>query len=134
MWLWEAELRQLGFRRRSERYWQCERRHGLPGRAHLSIWPWSEQDIPGPGKQPLRFLIEVTEFHVTFLSAVDHLHFYYHERGVNEWQPGGHTSRAQMRRLREDPLALRALADGIAGRLIEGWGGQLLARRGRLCR
>ena len=28
MWLWDGELRRLGFRRKSERYWQCERRFG----------------------------------------------------------------------------------------------------------
>ncbi len=134
MWLWQAELHHLGFRRRSEHYWQCERRHGLPPSAHLSIWPWSEQGIPGPGKGKLRYLVEVTEFHVTFLSAVDHLHFYFHERDANEWKPGGHTSSAELRRLGENPRALRALADVIAQRLIESWGGRLLARRGRRCR
>jgi hypothetical protein len=30
MWILECELHAIGFRRRSDDYWQCERRFGLP--------------------------------------------------------------------------------------------------------
>ena len=46
MWLWDIELRALGFRRKSERYWQCLRRFELPDAAYLSLFSWSEQFIP----------------------------------------------------------------------------------------
>ena len=46
MWLWESELRELGFRRRSERYWRCDQRFNLSGIGHLSVFSWSEQTIP----------------------------------------------------------------------------------------
>ncbi len=106
MWLWEAELRERGFRRKSDRYWQCERRFGLPGSAHLSVFSWSEQTIPPGRGGGRRFLVELTEFHVTFRIALEHIHFYYHERGDNEWQPCGHTSATELRRLGCEPAAL----------------------------
>jgi hypothetical protein len=128
MWLWDTQLRELGFKRPSERYWHCERRYDLPGWAHLSIYSWSEQAIPQKGKKRFRYLVEVTEFHVTFLTARDNLHFYYHERQPGEWEPGGHTSCAELLRLDEDPVALRTRADRIAAALVTAWQGALLAR------
>jgi hypothetical protein len=70
MWLWESELRALGFRRRAERCWQCERRFGLPAWGHLSLFPWGEQTLPGG-----RLLIELDTFHVTFAVEGEHVHF-----------------------------------------------------------
>jgi hypothetical protein len=128
MWLWDLQLHELGFRRRSERYWQCERRYGLPESGHLSVFSWSEQSLPLRGRRS-RFLVELTEFHVTFLTAVDNLHFYYHERQPNEWEPGGHTSVREILRLRCDPRELRADADAVAGALAEALAGSLLPRR-----
>jgi hypothetical protein len=64
MWLWESELRELGFKRKSERYWRCERRFDLPDHAHLSVFSWGEQSIPAGRSGPARFLVELTEFHV----------------------------------------------------------------------
>src|SRR5947209_8475616 len=127
MWLWESELRERGFRRKSERYWQCRRRFGLDDAAHLSIFSWSEQTLAGAGGRP-RYLVELTEFHLTFVRAGDHLHFYYHEHGENAWHPGGHTSRAEITRLGLDLAALRALADAIAAAFVESLGGVLAGR------
>ena len=74
MWLWDVDLQRLGFRRRSERYWQCERRFGLGAADHLSVFSWSEQAIPGR-RGPARYLVELTEFHVTLTRGGEHLHF-----------------------------------------------------------
>src|SRR5262249_15427319 len=124
MWLWESQLHELGFRRKANRYWRCERRYGLPEEAHLSLFSWGEQAIPagGPGRRP-RFLVELTEFHVTFELGGEHLHFYYHERAENEWEPGGNTSHAELRRLGLAPAALRQQADVIAAAFINALGG-----------
>src|SRR5262245_42315465 len=43
MWLWECELRRLGLRRQSPRYWQCERRYGMPGNAYLSVFSRAQE-------------------------------------------------------------------------------------------
>ncbi len=107
MWLWAVELHELGFRRRSDRYWQCERRFGLPEQAHLSIFA-SEQRIPA-GKGRKRCLVELAAFHVTFEIDRDNVHFYYHERLDNEWEAGGHTSAGEMARLGQE-LARRFAA------------------------
>jgi hypothetical protein len=131
MWLWDIDLHALGFRRKSERYWRCERRHGLRADAHLSVFSWSEQAIPGRRRGPSRYLVELTEFHVTFHVRLDRVHFYYHELGNNEWQPYGHTSGRELRRLGCDRRALRAEADGVAGLLVAALGGVLLPRRRR---
>lgn len=128
MWLWDQQLHELGFRRRSDRYWQCERRFGLPVWGHLSLFSWSEQAIP-LGRQRWRFLVEVTEFHVTFLTPLDNLHFYYHERQPDEWTPGGHTSSGEIARLDLDPLELRARADAIATDVVAALGATLRPRR-----
>jgi hypothetical protein len=123
MWLWEAEFRRLGFRRRSERYWRCDRRYGLGADGHLSVFSWGE--LAGPGGL---LLAELTEFHVTFRLGLDHIHFYYHEYRDNEWHPGGRTSGREIRRLGEDPRALRRRADAVAAALAEALGGLLRPR------
>jgi hypothetical protein len=128
MWLWASELYELGFRRRSERYWQCERRFGLPNGAHLSLFSWGEQALPGASRRP-RFLVELTEFHVTFVLRHEHVHFYYHEHLENEWRSGGHTSAAELRRLGADVRALRARADAVAAALVTAVGGAFQPRR-----
>jgi hypothetical protein len=126
MWRWDDDLRQLGFRRCGDRYWQCQRRHGLDGHDHLSVFSWSEQALPGG-----RFLVELTEFHVTFHRSGEHLHFYYHELLENHWQPVGYTSHNEIRRLRLDPSELRRLADAVAGQFVAALGGVLLGREGQ---
>ena len=129
MWLWDTDLRRLGFRRKSERYWQCERRFGLSATDHVSLFSWSEQVIPGQAGAA-RFLVEMTEFHVTLLRGLENLHFYYHEHHDNEWRPAGHTSRAEIRRLGLDPIVLRAEADSVAEELVRALGGTWRPREG----
>src|SRR5262249_33681230 len=130
MWLWESELHELGFRRKGERYWRCERWFGLPDDAHLSIFSWSEQSLPGPCSRRPRFLVELTEFHVTFLLGWEHVHFYYHERLDNEWEPGGHTSTVEVLRLGQEPAELRAAADAVAAAFAAALGGAYHSRDG----
>jgi hypothetical protein len=125
MWKWDSEMRQLGFRRRGERFWLCERRHGLTAPDHISVFCWSERALPAGA-----FLVEMTEFHVTFYRGGEQLHFYYHEVLDNHWQPGGHTSRGEIQRLGLDTEELRAAADVVAEALAEALGGLLLPRRG----
>jgi hypothetical protein len=129
MWLWASELNDLGFRHKSERYWRCERRFGLPAAAHLSLFSWGEQVLPA-GAGEVRLMVELTEFHVTFVLRHDHVHFYYHERLENDWEPGGHTSAAELCRLGAGVRALRARADVIAAALIEALGGTFCPRGG----
>jgi len=123
MWLWESELRALGFRRRAERYWQCERRFGLPAWGHLSVFPWGEQSLAGG-----RLLVELDTFHVTFAVGGEHVHFYFHERAGSEWDPGGHTSAAEVLRLGRDVWELRAQADAVAALLVAALSGALHPR------
>jgi hypothetical protein len=123
MWLWEIDLRRLGFRRKAERYWQCRQRFGLAGDDHISIYSWSEQQLPGP-----RFLVELTEFHVTFAIGNQRVHFYYHEAGDHIWEPGGHTSANEIRLLDWEPNDLRKEADAVAQQLILELGGTLAER------
>jgi hypothetical protein len=128
MWLWASELSGFGFRRKSERYWQCERRFGLPPSAHLSLFSWGEQSVSDESGRP-RFLVGLTEFHVTFVLRHEHVHFYYHERLENDWKPGGHTSAGHLRRLGADPAALRARADAVAAAVVEALGGTFFPRK-----
>lgn len=128
MWLWECELWALGFRRKSERYWQCERGHELPAAAHLSLFSWSEQRLPPEAGGSVRWLVELTEFHVTFQIGLEHVHFYYHEQGDNDWQPAGHTSSREIARLGESLHDWRRRADAIAAALAAALGGVLLPR------
>ena len=123
MWLWDSDLTCLSFRRRGDRYWRCERRHGLAGHDHLSVFSWSEQRLPGG-----RYLVELTEFHVTFYRGGEHLHFYYHETLDNRWLPAGNTSGNEVRPLGLDPRELRQVADAVAGALVAALGGELLPR------
>jgi hypothetical protein len=130
MWLWASQLHGLGFRRRSERYWRCERHHGLPAGAHLSVFSWGEQALPSAA-ETIRYLVELTEFHVTFVLRHEHVHFYYHERLENDWEPGGRTSSRELRRLGADVRALRARADAVAVALVAALGGTFRSRNGR---
>jgi hypothetical protein len=123
MWRWESELREAGFRRKGERYWQCDRRFGLPDCAYISLFCWSEQRMAGN-----RLLVELDTFHVTFILGGEHLHFYYHEQRDNEWEPAGHTSVTEINRLGLDACALRGEADGIAGELVRELAGLLHSR------
>jgi hypothetical protein len=111
MWLWENELRQAGFRRRSEHYWRCERGFDLPPGAYVSIFPGG-QLVP-PGARGRHTLVEVNAFHVTFPIGLDNLHFYYHEAGEGVCEPGGHTSAAEIRRYGIEPRHLREQADRV---------------------
>jgi hypothetical protein len=124
MWLWEVQLYDLGFRRRSERYWSCARRFGLPDAAHVSIFSWSEQTIPDG-----RFLVELTEFHITYEIGLDNVHFYFHERADNIWRPGGHTWFPHIKRLGVNPIKLRKKARRSAGELIAALNGVMCGRR-----
>jgi hypothetical protein len=123
MWIWQGVLHELGFRRRSERYWQCERGHGLGATEHLSLFPWSECGPEGGAR-----LIELNTFHVTFVLEGEHLHFYYHEGHDNDWEPGGHTSSREIRRIGHNPRALRRRADAVASALVAALGGEMLPR------
>jgi hypothetical protein len=129
MWLWECELRQLGLRRLSERYWQCERRYSLPHGAYLSVFPHAQERQTTDGTKG-RERIDMCAFHVTFRLGVDRVHFYFHEVGEGIWEPGGHTSAAEIRRYRREPTELRAVADQIASEFLSALGMELLSRDG----
>lgn len=83
MWLWSCELRQIGFRRRSRRYWQCERRFGLTGNSYISIF------IHTVHSQNDRECLEISAFHVTFQVGIERVHFYYHEMANTHGSPAG---------------------------------------------
>jgi len=123
VWIWDEHLQRLGFRRRSDRYWQCQQRYGLSPIDHMSIFSWSEQRIARS-----RFHVELTEFHVTLARKGEFLHWYYHEHELNAWQPGGHTSVAELERLGLDVTRLRGEADEIAAEFIAALDGVLLTR------
>ena len=127
MWLWNSELRQLGFRRLSERYWQCERRYGLPANAYLSLFSHARerQFTAGAGE---RERVDACAFHVTFCLGVDRVHFYFHECDEGVWEPGGHTSAAEIRRYRQEPVELREVADRIAAEVVSALGMKLTPR------
>jgi hypothetical protein len=125
MWLWACELRRLGFRRLSERYWQCERRYGLPDGAYLSAFAHAREREPSGRER-----VDVCAFHVTFCLGVDRVHFYYHEATDAAWEPGGHTSAAEIRRYAVEPAEPRRTADAVAARLVSALGSELLPRDG----
>jgi hypothetical protein len=127
VWLWAIELHELGFRRKSDRYWQCERRYGLPAEAHLSVFAWGEHGVAADAGAAPR-LVEVSTFHVTFEIGRENIHFYYHELSDNEWEPAGHTSAAEIARLGRAARELRRAADEIAAALVAALGGTLHPR------
>ncbi len=127
MWLWECELRQLGLRRLSARYWQCERRHGLPDGAYLSVFSHAQERQAARGAVG-RERADVCAFHVTFCLGVDRVHFYYHELAEGVWEPGGHTSATEIRRYRRDPAESRATADQVASEFLSALGMKLTSR------
>lgn len=112
MWIWDFQLRQLGFRQKNNRYWRCERGFGLSEGDHLSLFLWTRETYAPTSA------FELTEFHVTILTDRDHLHFYYHEIQENHWEPGGHTSAIQIQGLGFDPDELISEADTIAQQLV----------------
>jgi hypothetical protein len=127
MWLWECELRQLGLRRLSAGYWQCERRYGLRRGAYLSVFSHAgERQAPAGGAGRER--LDICAFHVTFCLGVDRVHFYFHEAADGVWEPGGHTSGPEIRRYRREPAELRAAADGVAAAFLQALGMRLMPR------
>jgi hypothetical protein len=127
MWLWECELRRLGLRRLSPRYWQCERRYGLPAEAYLSLFSHAEERQTSTSRAG-RERLDICAFHVTFCLGVDRVHFYFHEVAEGVWEPGGHTSAAEIRRYRREPAELRVIADGVAGKFLAALGVELRPR------
>lgn len=123
MWLWEWQLRHHGLRRRSEGYWQADRRYGLPADAYLSVFAHAHERPPAGGER-----VDVCAFHVTFYLAPDRVHFYYHEVADGVWEPGGHTSAAEIRRYRVEPAALREMADRVAAAFLAAFGLPLVGR------
>jgi hypothetical protein len=123
MWLWECEFRELGLRWRGDRFRVCERRYGLTGHDHITVFSWGEQrHLDG------RVQAELTEFHVTFYRAGHALHFYYHEIDHNRWRHGGHTSRRELARLGLCARSLRRVADAAAREFIRALGGEWTGR------
>jgi len=116
MWLWEPQLKRLGFRRCSSRYWQCGRGYGLPADAYLSAFLHT-----AAGNGPRAY--EFTGFHVTFCRNGHRLHFYFHEAAEFVWTTGGHTSRAELAALDLDSATLRDDAIRIAREFINQAGG-----------
>ena len=123
MWIWEFQLRELGFRRKNDVYWICERGCGLADGDHLSLFLWTRE---AQDSSPSAF--ELTEFHVTFLIGSQNVHFYYHEIGDNLWEPGGHTSGMELEGLGCDPPGLIAEADEIARLFVKTLDGRWLDR------
>jgi hypothetical protein len=127
MWLWACELNQLGLRRLSASYWQCERRYSLPDGAYLSVFSHAGEKQHTTGAAG-RERLDVAAFHVTFCLGMDRVHFYFHEVAEGVWEPGGHTSALEIRRYRREPAELRAVADRVAGEFLSALGMQLLLR------
>ncbi|MEK6239063.1 MAG: hypothetical protein N2C14_30475, partial [Planctomycetales bacterium] len=128
VWLHEHELRMLGFRRKSDRYWRCDARHGLQGDDHLSLHLWEREQVVVGRRRRGAFRFEMAEFHVTLAVPHHNLHFYFHEVKPNEWEPGGHTSSAEIELTSLNPAALREDADRIADKFIQALGGVRLPR------
>jgi hypothetical protein len=119
MWIWECELHRIGFRRRSEAYWQCEQRFGLPANTYVSVFVSDKCEHRGVGSRSRRRIHDVCTFHVTFRLDVDRVHFYYHEWADGVWEPAGHTSSVEILRHEVDPRLLREEADAIAARIAQ---------------
>jgi hypothetical protein len=123
MQLWEWQLHQLGMRRLSTRYWQCDRRYSLPDSAYLSIFG-DRCDVVDDRRERVDF----AAFHVTFCLGVDRIHFYFHEFDESRWEPGGYTSAAEIRRYAREPAELRVIADRTAGEFLAALGMVLMPR------
>jgi hypothetical protein len=126
MWIWDFQLRQLGFRQKNDLYWRCERGFGLSEGDHLSVFLWTQEDHQEVAGSKRAF--ELTEFHVTFLIDRDHIHFYYHEIQDNRWKPGGHTSSIQLKGMGLDPQSLIQEADTVAQELVQMLKGRWMSR------
>lgn len=120
MWLWICELKQLGFKQKSNRYFQCTKGYGLENNGHISMFLWTRN---GKGKNATCF--EVNEFHITLKGGGHNLHFYYHERSENVWQQGGHTSTNEIELLGFCAEALREQADSIAKEFVAKLNGKM---------
>jgi len=112
--LWTNDLKRLGFRHRTDRYWRCDRGYGLDASTHVSLFLWTTH----AQLTARTACYEVAEFHVTFEVPGHNLHFYYHEARASEWVAAGHTSTAEVSRLGFDVTELRRIADAIAQRLV----------------
>lgn len=128
MWLWEGELHAVGFRRRSRWYWQAQQRFGVPPNAYVSLFAGAQYRVAAAGKRSGLQRVEASTFHVTFRLGVDNIHFYYHEVGTGEWEPGGRTSGEEIRRYGLEPAELRDQADAVACRVVAAFGGVLWPR------
>ena len=125
--IWTDELRQLGFRQKSDRYWHCAGGYGLDDQSHLSVFLWTcharlSQQVA---------CFQICEFHVTFERAGHNLHFYYHELRDNEWTAGGHTSTREITTLGLETGILLTAADEIANQFVGAINGILLSNRAR---
>lgn len=128
MWIWEGELERHGFRRRSRRYWQCERGFRLPAGAYISVYVTDKDTAPGRRRRGGHRVVEAAAFHVTFLLDVDNVHFYYHEQAEGVWEPGGHTSAAEIARHGFETSRLREIADTSAREFARALNVHLLPR------
>ena len=99
----------------------------LPNGAYLSVFSHAEekQSTTDTGG---RERVDVAAFHVTFYLGVDRVHFYFHEVADGVWEPGGHTSAAEIRRYRREPADLRDVADRVAGEFLSALGMRLVPR------
>ena len=127
MWLWACELHQLGLRRLSASYWQCERRYGLPDGAYLSKFVHADEKQHTAGAAG-RERLDVAAFQVTFCLNVDRVYFHFLEVAEGGWEPGGHTSALEINRYRREPCELCAVTDRVAGAFLSALGMQLLSR------
>ena len=91
------------------------------GRAHLGVRPQRARGLQQP---PRRTRADDRAIRVAHhLPAGENVHFYYHERTETEWEPGGYTSGAEIRRMGLRPVRLRVRADRIAGCISASIGG-----------
>jgi len=122
MWLWTCELKQLGFKRKSDRYFQCARGYGLNegefGKSefcdgqYISLFLWTQNSRANAT------CFELSEFHITMQLGGHNIHFYFHEKMANVWEHGGHTSSAEIHLLGYDANELCRIATVIATNFI----------------
>lgn len=124
MLIWTDDLKRLGFRRKSEHHWRCDRGYGLDSESHISAFLWEVHDQAGESAECHEF----AEFHVTIEVPGHNLHFYCHEVSCNEWAPAGHTSTAELACLGLDVDDLRELSDEISEGLVAVIGGEWCER------